>query len=54
MEMADGQNPERLDPELCLFQIDLTPFASIEKIDLSLKPYRYGGKEPSGHGHHAP
>jgi hypothetical protein len=54
MKMADSQNPERLDPELHLSQIDLAAFASIKDIYLSLKLYRYGGKEPSGHGHHAP
>jgi hypothetical protein len=54
MKMTDSHNPERLDPELCLFQIDLTPFAGIEKIKLPLKPYHDRGKKPSGHRHHAP
>jgi hypothetical protein len=54
MKMTDRYNPQRLDPELRPFQIDLTPFARIEKIDLPLKSYRYGGKSPSWHGHHAP
>jgi hypothetical protein len=54
MKMTDSHNPERLDPELRLFQIDLTPFAGVEKIKLSLKPYHDRGKKPSGHRHHAP
>jgi len=32
MKMTDSHNPERLDSELCLFQIDLAPFAGIEEI----------------------
>jgi hypothetical protein len=54
MKMTDSHYPERLDPELCLFQMDLTPFAGIEEIKLPLKPHHDGGQKPFGHGHHAP
>jgi hypothetical protein len=39
VQMTDSHSTQRLDAELCLFQVDLTPFAGIEEIKLSLKSY---------------
>jgi hypothetical protein len=40
MEMADGHDPERLDPEFHLFKANLAAFAGVEQVDLALVPYR--------------
>jgi hypothetical protein len=41
VKVADGQDPERLDPQLCLLQVDLAAFSGVEKVELPLEPYHH-------------
>jgi hypothetical protein len=54
VEMADSQNPERFDAQPCLLEVDLAPFPSVKKIDLTLEPHRQRCEKPGWHRHHSP
>jgi hypothetical protein len=52
VEMAYSQNPERLDAQSRLLEVDLTALHSFEEINLSLEPHRQRGEKPVRHRHH--